>query len=177
MTHPLTLPRCSLHFPRDFYILITHCAAFITLCSQCPASCPEFNFIALLWDISKTRSCSRNWLESEGAQTVATADSYAECLAAAVARRDARSLVPLANLVTLSMGEWMSVPPAFSNRSICSAQTHPLWTYKIHSIPLTDQPSIWMVSRHRRQERIWSRRKYMRKPHCHQSLTGSITDF
>lgn len=43
--------------------------------------------------------------------SVRTADSYAEYLAAAEARGDGRSPVPIANLVTLSVGGWGSVPP------------------------------------------------------------------
>lgn len=106
MSHPQTLSHFTSFSPLTNYANIPyHCTPFIKAISQWPG---RFNLIDYYEKYQKHKTISET--DCGSTNSVRTADSYAEYLAAAVARGDGRSPVSLANLVTCSMVGWMSVP-------------------------------------------------------------------
>lgn len=93
------------------------------------------------------RKLTRVWGSTN---TVRTADSYAEYLTAAAAGGDGRSPVWLANLVTCSMGGWISVP----SQTAASIPLHSTleYTHKKHQIPHQGAPT-WVLFPHKGEPR------------------------
>lgn len=78
------------------------------------------------------------------ANSVRTADSYAEYLTAALARGDGRSPGSLANLVTCFMGGWISVPP----QTVASIRPNSTHTHS-HKHPSPLRTPAWFLFLHR----------------------------